>query len=125
MAEGMLRTPIQTAIDKMRAKITVAPMTFTPEDQYKKLFEPLGIVETEYDDLDTINKTKYIFEYVSKKGGIFKSLRKLITKLGVTPVGETRLNRIYNYIKLTEEAKEIMKYHNVIQKEAEQVRRRR
>jgi len=96
--------------------------SFIPSEPHQKFFGMLDIPKTEFKDEDTIEKTKFIHEQTS---GDKKRLRKILIRLGATPIGETRLDRVYKFLKLNQEAREALKYYNLTVEEAGQFKRKR
>lgn len=120
---------VKSVIDNMRERVEQRAESyhgvFIPMEPHQKLFGMLDVRKTEFKDEDTIEKAKFIHEALEGKGQVKKLLRNILVKLGATPMGERKLDRVYKYLQLQQEARESLRYHNLILDEANQIKRKR
>jgi hypothetical protein len=116
MAEGLTRTAIETLKTKY---IPSTPETsvFVPAEEYRNLFDTLEIWDKETADPDIQDKAKFIYDTLKEVGNPKEQIVSLITTLGITPQGDTKLNRVYRYLKLQKEAIKVNKYHETLTNE--------
>jgi hypothetical protein len=117
---------VKSVIDSMREVAEKGAESyqgfFVPAEPHQKLFGMLDVPKTEFEDDDTINKAKFIHDTIK---GDRKQLRNILVKLGATPIGERRLDRVFRFLQLNQEAREALKYHKLITQEANQIKRKR
>ncbi|KYK25705.1 hypothetical protein AYK26_07755 [Euryarchaeota archaeon SM23-78] len=116
MSEGMIfgAKEILTAkhIPEMKA-----PSIFLPSEAYRSLYGLLDVTGRDGDDPDIQNQVKYIYDTLKEKGKPPELLVSLITQLGIIPVGETKVNRIWKYLQLRKKANEALKYYQLTREE--------
>ena len=116
---------LDSAIIKIRHKImpqamTAQPSMYTQEPTYHILYPLLDIWDKDRLDEDIEKKTQYIYDYLDthKENNTIKdTLVDILTKIGITPPTETRLERIYKYCKLRKQAESIMREFEYIERE--------
>lgn len=116
MAEGMARIAIETLKAKFNP-LTSQPSIFVPSEEYRNLFDVLEIWDKETADPDIQDKTKFIYDTLKDVGNPKEQIVSLVTTLGITPQGDTKLNRVYRYLKLQKEAIKVNKYHETLTNE--------
>ncbi len=113
MSEGM----IHTAVESLKSKyIPSTPQNslFIPSEEYRGIFGTLEIWDKEANDPDIQDKTKFIFDTLKETGNPSEQIISLVTTLGITPQGDTKLNRVYRYLKLQKEAIKVNNYHETL-----------
>jgi len=116
MAEGMFKTAptlTQKAVESVTKKY-IPSRAIVPEEKFKSIFDKLEVWDKDRNDEDLISKTKYIYDNLLPNGDPKSQLTKIFTILGSTPLGETKIDRVYRYIRLRQQAQEhITNYENV------------
>ena len=77
----------------------------------------LEVYGSEQNEARIIEQTKYIFDRLKEGGNPVEKLMEIFTKLGQTPYGDTKLSRIYRFIRLHESVDKAQTYHETLQKE--------
>lgn len=110
------------AVISIKKKIipqAVQPQPTRPE--YERLFPLLEVWNLQQNDPDSKQKTQFIYDYINSKKEDGKSvedtLLNILTTIGATPIGESKLNRIYRYCRLKEQADKTLKKYEIIRKE--------
>jgi len=113
MAEGMARIAIETLKAKLYPPIPKNSV-FVPEEEYRNIFDALEVWDKETSDPDIQDKTKFIYNTLKETGNPREQMISLLSTLGITPQGDTKLNRVYRYLKLQKEAIKVNKYHETL-----------
>jgi hypothetical protein len=113
MSEGMVKSAVQTMRENIASRAPL-PQGYVPSEPYPKLFNMLEVWGSDTDDREVHEKAKFIYEALKGEGEPLEKLVSLFTELGATPVGDTKLNRVYRYLKLKNEAKKVMQHFDVL-----------
>ena len=87
---------------------------FVPQNEHTHIFDMLEVWDKDCTDEDVNLKTKFIYDTLKEIGNPKDQLISLFTILGANPPFETKVNRIYKYLKLKVQAnKHISQYENI------------
>jgi len=124
MADQMIRAALTNLEHKYIPQKTATDV-YVPQEAYRSLFDLLDVYGNDRDNAELQTKTKYIWEKLSaNKQDVKQQLLDIINTLGVIPVGDTRINRIWKYINLMENAGRVKKYHDTLISELEQLKQK-
>ena len=96
-------------------EIVPLPVQFTMPDVDRGIYEMLEIYGKETADPDTQDKVKFIQEALGDQPK--DNLLHIITELGATPLGETKMGRVYKYLRLKQQADKALKHFETINRE--------
>lgn len=116
MSEGM----IHGVIEKMREKINpvvAKDSIYVPQEEYRNIFEQLEVWDKQTADPEIQDKAKFIYDTLKEQGDPKEQIISLVSIMGITPQGDTKLNRIYRYLKLQKEATKVKRYHDTLTNE--------
>jgi len=122
MADSMIRN----VIEKMKAEVSVKQNDiFIPSEQYRSILPLLDVWGYEDNDEDVKIKSKYIYDKLLtlNKDKPSDELTSILTNLGATKWNENKLNRVYRYFRLKGEADKALNYHNLLNKEIDELKR--
>ncbi len=85
---------------------------FVLPDIDRGLYEMLEVYGRDIQDPDIEEKVKYIQDTLGEHPK--DELMHIITELGITPMGETKLNRIWKYQRLKQQADKILKHYETV-----------
>jgi len=88
-----------------------------PEDKYKDLFSMLDVWDSDREDQDIQEKTKIIYEYLNQANHPKDELLHVLTKLGATPPLQTRVDRVYKFVRLNQQAQKHMTRYEIIRED--------
>jgi len=117
MAERMMIGVAQKAVETLRNKFIPSANTqtvFVPQEEYRGIFDLLEVWDKETADPDIQDKTKFIFDSIKEKGEPKEQLVTLFSTMGATPQGDTKLNRVYRYLKLQKESEKVKRYYDTL-----------
>jgi hypothetical protein len=104
---------LQSAIVKVQNKVSPVQSAnvFNADSQHLQIMPLLDIFDTPDDEMN--EKVKYIYQYLIDHGGNPKDqIVSIKTKLGYSR-GDSDLDRVFKYIKLSERAdKDLARYEN-------------
>lgn len=92
----------------------------TPPEVDRGLWEMMEIYGKDCSDPDTQEKVKFISDSLGEHPK--DSLLHILTEIGQTPVGETKLGRIYKYLRLQEQSNKMIKQNEIIKSELESIK---
>ena len=90
-------------------------------EEYRELFDSLEIwgrsITTE-----AIEKTKYIYDTLAdvaemENTTVEKKLMEVLGELGIPAPGDNKLDKVYRYLKLIQDAKRVKKYYDTLEDE--------
>ena len=92
----------------------------TPSEVDISLYDILECYGKDAFDPDTVDKIKFISDCIigDKKDGIIS----ILTELGATPFGTTKLERVYRFLKLREQADKVRRQGDIINTEIESIK---
>lgn len=105
---------------EIKEEITSKPLVSSPPEIDRSLFENLDVWGREAFDPDTQDKVKFIGDYLKDRNGL--SIHSIITELGATPLGITKLERIYKYLRLKQQGEKISQQMSSINNELEVIK---
>ena len=116
---------LNSAIVKIKQKVMPLSMTnpdlvSSPSPPYEQLYPLLEVFDKGRLDADIQKQTQYIYDYIENhKGeeGHKDIIMHILTRLGPTPFGQIRLDRVYRFCKLNRESENILGYHKTLQDE--------
>jgi hypothetical protein len=115
------RTAGQTQeVTEIKPEITPQPLVAPPVEIDRSLFETLEVWGREAFDPDTQDKVKFVNDYLKDNKGL--NVISIITELGATPLGTTKLDRVYKYLRLRHQADKISLQGETINKEIENMK---
>jgi len=88
-----------------------------PEEEYKSLFSMLDVWDSDREDPDVQEKTKIIYEYLNKANHPKDELLHILTKMGATPPLQTRVDRVYKFVRLNQQADKHMTRYEIIRED--------
>jgi hypothetical protein len=108
---------LQSAIVKIKNKFIPQSQEqniFTPEHQHVKLYNVLSVFGIP--DADIEEKVKFIYDYLLNNGGNPEDqIVSIKTKIGVSKIGETDVDRLFKYVKLQDRAnKDLARYQTTM-----------
>lgn len=121
MADGILKSAVQI-LEKKHLPPQDSTQVHVPEDAYKHLFDILDVWDSDRDDTDIQTKTKFISDVLGENPR--DRLVGIFTEIGVTPPGETKVERVYKYLKLRTQADKILNHYEQVQREIHGLRTR-
>ncbi len=87
----------------------------TPAEVEINLFEVLEVWGSDVYDQEVKEKVKFISGVL---GGDKKdAILSISTELGSTPMGTSKLDRIYKYLRLKEQANKVLEHHKILEEE--------
>jgi hypothetical protein len=95
-------------------------IVFTRPEVDGGLWEMLEVYGRDSSDPDVQEKVKYISDALGERPK--DSLMHIITELGLTPQGDTKLGRIYKYLKLRQQADKIIKHYETVKNQMNYMR---
>ena len=113
MSEGMTRIAVETLKAKYNPP-TPQDTVFVPQEEYRSIFDTLEVWDKETADPDIQDKTRFIYDTLKEVGNPKEQIISLLSTIGITPQGDTKLNRVYRYLKLQKEAIKVNKYHETL-----------
>jgi len=102
--------------EKNRPKVNT-PEQYVPEAQHKSLLDMLEVWGQDREAEDSNEKARYIYDTLSPQGKPKEILMSIFTELGVTPMGEKKIDRVYRFIKLRNQAAKALQQFDHYQKE--------
>ena len=108
---------------KSEEPITIAPVSFTMPDVDRGIYEMLEVYDKATRDPDTTDKVKFIQDALGENPK--DSLLHIITELGATPLGETKMGRVYKYLRLKQQADKALKHFENINRDLNFMRNNR
>jgi hypothetical protein len=84
----------------------------SPPEVDRALYDMLDIYGKDCSDPDTQEKVKFISETLGEHPK--DNLMQIITEIGITPQGETKLGRIYKYLRLRQQSDKALKHYQTI-----------
>jgi len=122
MSEGMIHNAITNLETKYVPQKTASDI-YVPQEAYRSLYDLLDIWGENRDDNEVQSQTKYIFDKLSEtKQDIKQQLLSIINSIGVIPTDDTRINRVWKYLHLKDNALKARSYYNTLVGELEQLR---
>ena len=118
MQEDLLSLAIVKVKNKNSPKMI--SNTFTPEEAHRELMPMLDIFD-EVDE-DTDKRVKFIYESLGENPR--DKLMNIYTKLGACPPTERRLDRVYKYCRLQDQAHKAMTRYEQLQGDINAISRR-
>ena len=115
--EGIAKSAVNILEEKYFPKPSKpdVPGVFTPEEQYKQLFNMLDIWDSDREDEDVQTKTKFIYEALGENPR--DKLMSIFTEIGATPPDSNKLSRVYKLLRLKSRANKILNQYGILQKE--------
>ena len=104
-------------------EIVAQPIQFTMPDVDRGIYEMLEVYGKETADPDTTDKVKFIQDALGENPK--DSLLHIITELGATPLGETKMGRVYKYLRLKQQADKALKHFENINRDLNFMRNNR
>jgi hypothetical protein len=111
---------LNKAIDTMREK--AFPNIVIPQEEWKSIYDMLEVWDKQREDQDIQGKTKTIYDFIKEHGDPKDTLVTIFTTIGSTPVGDTKVNRVFRYVKLKMQAEKTLKEYETIQNEINYMR---
>jgi len=93
-------------------EVKEAPTSFTMPEIDRGLWEMLEVYGRNIHDPDVEEKVKFIQDNLGDHPK--DNLMHIITELGLTPMGETKLGRVYKYLRLRNQADKIIKHYETV-----------
>ena len=116
---------LQSAVVKVKTKVmphamTPPTTTHTQAPPHEVLYPLLEIWDNGRKNEGTQQQTQYIFDFLDAAKGD-KTIKDMVigvlTKIGATPIGETRIDRVWKYCKLRKRSRSIMGEYNQVQRD--------
>jgi len=92
----------------------------TPPEVDRGLFDMMEIYGRDCSDPDIQEKVKYVSDALGDHPK--DNLLHILTEIGQTPMGETKLGRVYKYLRLRQSADKALKQYQNIQKDMNYLR---
>ncbi len=112
--EGILKSAINI-VEKKYTPTQPSTQVFVPEEQYKSLYDMLQVWDEARTDEDVQSKTKFIYDILGENPR--DGLMNVITEIGITPQGQNRVDRVYKYLRLKNQANKLMSQYEHLQGE--------
>jgi len=87
-------------------------ISITPPDVDRGLYAMLEVYDKSASDPDIQEKVKYIQDSLGETPK--DELMHIITELGITPLGDTKLNRVWKYLRLKQQSDKVLKHYENI-----------
>ena len=109
--------------EETKGNLPPAPTQFTMPDVDRGLYEMLEVYGKDTSDPDTQEKVKFIQDALGEHPK--DSLLHIITELGATPTGETKMGRVYRYLRLKLQADKALRHFESINRDINFMRNNR
>ena len=111
-----IKEPISQAVEDLRKNYS--PQKFTPSlEEFRSIYGMLEIWGKDSEAQEIKDKVKFVWDSLKSQGDPSDLLLSIFTELGITPLGDTKLNRAYRYIRLKMEGEKLEKHKELIDKE--------
>lgn len=122
MADGILKEANEKAVTKLKEKY-LGSMSVSPKlEEWHGIYDILEVWDSGREDADNKEKTKYVWETLKAQGEPKDQLLSIFSIIGSTPFGETKLNRVYKYLKLKASANKALNEYENIQRDINALR---
>ena len=91
----------------------------TPPEVDRGMYEMMEIYGKDCSDPDTQEKVKYVSDALGQSKD---QLLHILTEIGQTPMGETKLGRVYKYLRLRQSADKALKQYENIKRDMNYLR---
>jgi len=112
-----IRSPMPIAKSAVVEKTEVkeakpAIVSFQEPEIDRGLYAMLEVYDKSASDPDIQEKVKYIQDSLGETPK--DELMHIITELGITPLGDTKLNRVWKYLRLKQQSDKVLKHYENI-----------
>ena len=123
MSEGMAFGNAIANLRKEYLPNVASPSIFIPSEEYRSLYETLDVIGKDVNDTQIQSQVKYIWDTLEEQGNPKDLIIDVITNLAI-PTNETRLIQVWKYLRLLSKSNRILKYHNLLQDEINQMKKK-
>jgi len=116
MSDGMIRMAVKNLVKKYIPQKTSSDI-YVPSEAYRGIMDLLEIWGSQAEDPEIQEKTKYIYDQLLEAGDPREQIISIVTALGVTPIADSKVNRVWKFVHLTDKAKKTRAYYDNIQAE--------
>jgi hypothetical protein len=113
---------LNTLSEKYLPTKSPSPAVYVAQEEYRSIFPQLEVWDKQTQDPDTQERVHFIYDTLKDIGNPKDKIVSILTTLGATPQGDTKLNRVYRYLKLFKEADKTKRYYYTITDEMKAIR---
>jgi hypothetical protein len=121
MAEGIIKTAIESIKNKILPP-SPAPTVFIPSEEYRSIYGFLEVWDKDRENPENQDKTRYIYDTLKEQGDPKTLIMDILLQLGETPLAESKIDRVYRYLRLSKDADRAGKYYELLQTQLKTIR---